>query len=242
MNIALVDDEALDRDEAVAYLKEHIHAEYPEEESSLRLDVFTSGEEFIDGFMLGSYDLIILDIYMKGLSGLDTARLIRKKDLEAGIVFLTSSDEHILEGYRVFATGYFIKPLSGHMQDFARTFAYVFAKLQERRKYILLQVKGEDIEIPYRDIIYMDMSEGRQLVFHLSGQDISTYGSYAEFQEKLLADKRFLECHHRIIVNMDHVESMDDEIFLLKEGRTIPISRRKKHEAKIAYMKYLIGR
>lgn len=242
MNIALVDDEALDREEAVAYLKEHIHAEYPEEERSLRLEVFASGEEFMDRFLPGSYDLIILDIYMKGLSGLDTARLIRKKDLEVGIVFLTSSDEHILEGYRVFATGYFIKPLSRHMQDLAKTFAYVFAKLRERRKYIMLQVMGEDIEVPYRDIIYVDMNEGRQLVFHLSGQDISTYGSYAEFQEILLADSRFLECHHRIIVNMDQVESMDDETFLLKEGRTIPISRRKKHEVKIAYMRHLIGR
>ena len=241
MKIAIVDDDSLDRQSAESCLRQQICTRYPEAADALKIECFASGEALLENFLPGSFDLIVLDIYMEGVSGLDTARVIRTRDLEVGIVFLTSSVEHILEGYRVFATGYFIKPLAEHLQEFAETLAYVFAKLLEKRKQVLLQVRGKEIEVPYREILYVDMNEGRQLIFHLSGQDISTYGVYADYQKILLADRRFLECHHRIIINMDQVESMKAENFLLKDGRSSPISRRKKHEAKTAYMRYLIG-
>jgi len=61
-------------------------------------------------------------------------------------------------------------------------------------------------------------------------------------QEMLSGDDRFLECHHRIIINMEQVRRMEAEEFTMKEGSRVPISQRRKKEAKTAYMHYIAHR
>ena len=241
MNIAIVDDDALDLETAADYLEEHIRSAYPE--ATVQIDAFPGGEALLESFRFGKYDLIVLDIYMKGISGMETARAIRRKDNEVRIVFLTSSDEHLLEGYRVFAVGYFIKPLTEHREEFSETLAHIFPALMERSKEIALPVRGMEVKVPYRDIFYVEVGEKRKLFFHLSGQKIlATSMPYEECCGILLADGRFLECHHRIIVNLDCVEDMGQDDFVLKDGTHIPISRRKRQAVKIAYMDHFLQR
>ena len=121
MHIAITDDRASDLADAKNYIQEHIQERYPEAEEFVQIETFSSAEELLRAFEVGKYDILVLDIYMRDMSGMEAAKIIRKRDAEVSIIFLTSSVEHVLEGYRVFATGYFIKPIMEHAEDFART-------------------------------------------------------------------------------------------------------------------------
>ncbi len=95
MNIAVVDDDAADLATAVNLLRQYADTGCPQ--SDINIATFSSGENILEDFEADKYDLIILDIYMKGISGMETAKAIRKADAEVAVVFLTSSEEHVLE-------------------------------------------------------------------------------------------------------------------------------------------------
>ncbi|MCM1227603.1 MAG: response regulator [Clostridium sp.] len=104
MRIAIVDDEK----NFLSNLKNIIIESYPEPDK-LNISEFGCGEEFIKDFKKSMYDVIILDIEMKELNGLETAEKIRSADNSVIIVFLTSHQEFALQGYEVNAFRYMLK-------------------------------------------------------------------------------------------------------------------------------------
>ena len=108
MNIAIVDDLKTDSDRLVGfidtYMKQH-NLQYG------TLDRFSSGEDFLGAFTPGKYDLIFLDIYMDGITGMETAKRIRQTDHDCRIIFITISPEFAVESYNVNASFYLLKPI-----------------------------------------------------------------------------------------------------------------------------------
>ena len=204
MRIAIVDDEEEVREAARRYLAKMLARYWSKETAVVQLDLFDSAEALLEGFDQQSYDLVLLDICMPGLDGMEAARRLRAESADIGIIFLTTSEEYLMEGYRVFADGYFLKPLGTDEEAFQASLRHVFA----RRDH-----------------------------FHLSRPF-----TYEWSAERLLHDKRFLECYHRIIVNMDRIERMEEGAFVLTSGMKLPISRRRYGAVKVEYMQYMLNK
>ena len=240
LKVAIVDDDLEDLSAAIDYVTNYIFKNHNELSYNLKVKSYQQAADFIKSFETERYDLIILDICMKDIDGIKLARLIRVKDRDCHIIFLTSSDEFLLDGYSVFASGYFIKPLSEHEEEFNNTFNYIYPKLLEKNQEITVSVtKSMDITIPYKNICFIDINENHKLRITTINQELITTMSYQKCQQLLLGDKRFLECHYRIIINMDYIQSMQSDDFILSNGTKIPISQRKRKEAKRRYMQYL---
>ena len=77
--------------------------------STISIDDFSSEEEFLSRFTAGLYDLVILDIYMGDLTGVDVARKIRETDHNVRLVFCTTSNDFASESYEVAACSKFWK-------------------------------------------------------------------------------------------------------------------------------------
>ncbi|MCR5758433.1 MAG: LytTR family DNA-binding domain-containing protein [Selenomonas sp.] len=242
MNIAIADDQKFDLLTTEKQLLGYLRYNHPEIIGGLRMESYTSGEDLLATFTPGKFSLIILDIYMGSMTGIETAEAIRQKDERVPIIFLTTSKEHLLDGYRVFASGYFLKPLVSHAEDFAHTFEHILPELLAMEQDISVPVAGENVDIPFRNIVYVDINDKHSLRLHLAESDVDTLLAYSNCSEILLQDKRFLECHHRIIINMDYVSVMDRDDFVLKDGSKIPISKRRIRDAKVSYMSYLAHR
>ena len=243
MNIAIVDDERIELETAKYYVRKYLRGHYPQEEPTVNIDTFTCAEDLLKGYKPGAYQLVILDICMPEMDGLQAAQMIRARgDNEVQIVFLTGNDDYILNGYRVFAVGYFIKPITNHADEFAKTFEHIFPKLCRKTPEIIFNVDGEEVSVPYRNIFYVDIEEHHKLCVHLTDGKILTDNSYVEVWEILSKDERFLECYHRIIVNMDYIKLMKSDDFVLLDGTLIPISQRKKKDVKVKYMRYFAGK
>lgn len=73
--------------------------------------IFASGEDFLKEYEQGKYDLLLMDIYMGGMTGVEVVQEIRKKDDSLVVAFTTTSTDHTLEGYRLNAFKYIEKPV-----------------------------------------------------------------------------------------------------------------------------------
>lgn len=240
MNIAIVDDDKFELNSAKNYLHDFIKENWSE--MDFNIQTFSCAKEFFEVFKPNLFQLIILDIYMDEIDGLQTAQIIRARgDDDANIVFLTSSDDFILSGYRVFAVGYFLKPITNHEADFIKTFEHIFPKIVKKIPEITLISNGIELSVPLRNILYVDIDYRHKLCVYLAdGKKFVTSNNYSDIQPVLLGDERFLECYHRIIINMDYIKSMELDDFILLDGTSIPISQRKKKEVKVKFMRYFV--
>ena len=240
MNIAIVDDEKVELEAAASYIKEYLHENRSNLEADMNIRTFTCAKDFFDVFKPGLFQLVILDICMPEFDGMQIAQVIRARgDDDANIIFLTANDNFVLNGYRVFAIGYFIKPITRHAQEFAKAFEHVLHKISGKVPELKLTADGTTFSVPLRNVLYVDIDYRHRLCVYLAdGKKFITADKYADHAKILLADERFIECYHRIIINMDYVKSMEHDDFILMDGTSIPISQRKKREVKINYMRY----
>lgn len=243
MKIAIVDDERMELAAAETYLKKYIHDNWADYESEITIETFSCAKDLLKIFKPGMYQLVILDICMEEINGMQAAKIIRARgDDDINIVFLTGNDDYILNGYQVFAVGYFMKPITNHAAEFAKTLEHIFPKLCKGNPEIILNVEGAEVSVPYRNIFYVDINENHKLCVHATEKNFVTGDNYAVIWETLSADERFLECYHRIIINMDYIKSMEQDNFILLNDISVPISQRKKKDVKVKYMRYFAHR
>lgn len=240
LRIAVVDDNPAD----IACIKNYL-IRYFKKRSETFTDysicTFQEGRSFLKDLTCGMYDLIFLDIYMPYMTGIQVAQKVRIIDDGVKILFLTTSKDHALESYSVFAAGYILKPLSERYSFFENLLHRLLPDDKMSGRSLTVRMAGQDaLKIPFSRIRYLDCGQGRNGVIHLEEKDISTLNTYQELAEQLLTDERFLECYHRLLINMDAIVSMDDEQFHLSCGCPVPISRRKKKDVKHQYMQYLL--
>mgnify|MGYP002622681206 CR=1 FL=1 len=241
MNIAVVDDQHRDLLAAKTFLTNYLEKNFAEVAPNVQIQTFSNPKDFLSDFAPEKFDLLILDIFMQPLNGIQVAQIVRNQNRDVSIIFLTTGDDFILEGYKVFAVGYFLKPLSENIAQFAKTFQYIFPKLVENQKKLPVRVGSGEILIPYKNIIYIDIDERHKLQIHLPDKQFSANMTYDDCFNALKTDSRFVECYHRILLNMDFIKLMDSEDFILTDGTKIPISKRKSKESKLKYMNHLLN-
>ena len=246
MKIALVDDQFTDLHQSEAFLKNYLAQNFSEVADSIQLDTFLNPQDLLNSFEPKKFDLFILDIFMKPLNGIQVAQVIRKRDKDAAIIFLTSSEDFILEGYKVFAVGYFLTPAfycRNKAEQFNETFSFIFRKLLANQKNLTVTIKNGGLEtsIPYKSIKFIDIDWQHRICIHLAEEKLYPSVSYEKIWSELQTDGRFIECYHRIIVNMDFIKYMEGEDFILNDKTLIPISQRKSRDSKSKYMRHLLN-
>ena len=239
LKIAIVDDSPDDRKTALAYIKK-----YFENHTDFILPMFFeygSGEEFLADFAPRKFDIIVLDIYMNTLSGMEAAKYIRETDKAVCLIFLTTSKEHVYAGYSVQALGYVPKPLHDHADVFANGLDACIERLWPDQSTLTFHVDKTVASIPLREILYADC-QLRDACLHLSdGRELTVKESIREVVTALLCDNRFLECHRNTVVNMAHIRTMNDGDFQLKNGEHVPFALRRRAELRRCYMDFFIG-
>lgn len=206
-------------------------------DNSKKISRFHSGEEFLAEFKSGSFDLIILDIFMGGMLGIDVARKIRESDNDARLVFCTTSNEFASESYEVNAQYYLHKPFTEKsvksMLDRLGLDSYEFAK------HITLS-NGQSVIL--RNVIYTEYF-GHNVTIHCKrGENIVARVLHSEVEALLCENSYFSCCTKGVIVNFHEVESLNGSDFIMSNKDMVPISRRKYKEVFDAYTKFKFER
>lgn len=239
MEIAIVDDEAEVRRELEQVLRQYFKKHYPRLLPALSFLKFSNAEDFLPLQREHEFALIFLDIYMDEMTGMDAARELRLQGIDAPIIFLTTSTEHQLDGYRVFASGYLMKPLSANLEVLTYILDHCMPVIVARAQQLAVQVGVRPARVSFNRIFYIDCNNARTAVVHLAKEPLVTSNTYQTCLEQLQDDERFMECYHHVLVNMECIDLVVKDTFLLKNGESIPISRRKHHEVRQHYLHYL---
>jgi DNA-binding LytR/AlgR family response regulator len=184
--------------------------------------VFGSGGEFLADFADNGhrYNLILLDIVMDGLNGMETAKRIRAADKDVDIVFITSSPDYVFSGYDVRALHYLIKPVDAGILE--RLIKSVYEE-KYRSHYFLLKSGAQNLRIAVKDVISLE-AFGRKV-------EITTADGMFQYAGKLtellgeLPDGYFVRCHQSCAVSIGKIREIDRFEAVAVNGKRIPISR-----------------
>ena len=202
-------------------------------DTEYNIDTFSSGEAFLSSWRSGLYDLIILDIYMEGMNGIEVARKIRETDRDVRLVFCSSSNEFAGESYELNAHFYLRKPYSREHVNTMLTRLNVEA--YEMKRSVLLP---DGRRIILRNVLYTEYSNHVINIHQKQGETIRCYLTQAQAEALFCKFSYFLVSSRGIIVNLHEVDAKLSDSFRLSNGEMIPISRRKSREVQDAYAKF----
>lgn len=232
MRIAMVDDSIKDVNRLKAYLDRYGQETGAKHESWY----FPDAETFLHSGP-GKFDLVIMDIDMPGINGVDAAREIRREGNDLVIMFVTNMPQYALAGYEVEAVDYVLKPLS--YQDFALKMQKASRYVQRNRDAVItLQTVDGVVSVQTSEILYVE-SALHYLLYHTEKGSWKVRGSIAQAEQEL-GPLRFARCNSGFLVNLRHVQAIEKEDVLVGSHR-LKISRGRRLEFMNAFTRYLGG-
>lgn len=232
MRIAIVDDEKSIR----LMMKEYI--ERFQEESGIAMDItmFCSGVELLENYKK-IFDIIIFDVDMPGLNGMETAKKVREQDNNVTIIFITNMAQYAINGYEVDAVDYIIKPISYY--DFSMKFHRTVAKASQKKDHIIMiDTAAGCRRLKVASITYVEIIS-HYLYFHTEKDVYKVRGSMKEWEGELKS-YGFARTHKSYLVNMKFIEEIKTKD-LMVNGEQIPLGRGYKDELFQNYMQYIKG-
>ena len=230
MKIAIVDDIAAERAELQAVIRDYAAVHGIE----IRTEEYSSGEDLLAGFHPYAYTVLFLDIYMDGMTGIETAKMIREKDDDMGIVFLTTSEEHRADAFSVFATDYLIKPCS--KEAVFRALDHLLHLRTEQEKRLSFTADRRDYSLPLSDIVSVEADGNYLLITDRNERTFRTRMTFRDAESRL--DERFIRIIKGVAVNMDHVVQMGEKICLTDTGSRLPMHSRNGKEVRQQWLNY----
>ena len=232
LNIALCDDDP----GALSHTKA-LFAEYLEGKGPYAISQFSGAMALLDAMRAKSFSLLLLDILMPGLTGMQAARELRRCDRETKIIFLTSSPEFAVESYRVEAFSYLLKPV--HREDLFPVLDRFFLQLRQAEKTVLLSTPEGLLRLPCDQIEVLEINSKKLLFCLTDGTQRQISGTLAEFEPTLLESGSFVKVHRSYLVNMDCIRQLGTGTLVTYSGQTVPISRLLVSGVRQTYLNYL---
>lgn len=191
-----------------------------------------SGEALLETLRTEAVDVLLLDIHMPGLSGLETSRLLPEDG--PYVIFITAHPEHALDAFDVGAVDYVVKPVeAGRLKKaIDRAAAHIRPTSSadtpvDNGKIAIETAKGIVFIAP--DEISHAEYDGFLVTLHVGDRFIATDLSLTELETRL-APSRFERVHRRHLLNLDHVERLEPlpsggYTAHTKSGDEVPVSR-----------------
>ena len=203
----------------------------------VKVRVFNDGEALLKNYIPSQYDLIFMDIYMTGMTGIDTVTAIREVDETVLIAFATTSTEHTLASYRLGALKYIEKP----MKKTAVSQLLDIAQMKKER-VPKVQIKNgmKEFSMAFERILYVEQ-KAHLLLFHLINGEVVEIKEKLSNVEHLFEKQPFLHCHKSYLVNLSYVNGLDAKlmVFNMKYNKNVYIRRGSLPKAKAEFEKYL---
>lgn len=230
LRIAVCDDEALDRAQIAQMAQEILRAE----EIPAEIACFASAGALLHAIQTGgAFQILLLDVMMEGMDGMELAAALRAGQEEAAIVFISSNREMALRGYEV-AARYLAKPLDA--EKLREALLHCCAAYLQPREIVLPTSEGQS-KVDVRAIVYVEPWD-RGVRLHFAHKKVEVRMSIFQVAA-LLPEHQFAYCHRTLLVNLAYVRHLRYCELELKSGERLPISKYRLAQFKSEFMKYL---
>ena len=223
VKVAVCDDLAAERETLCDCLRRY------EKEENLELDIseYDGAEALLSDFRKGnSPDVLFLDIYMNGISGTDALKTLLDEGFSGSSVLCTTSLDHALDGYRLKAEGYLVKPYN--YGDFLDAIWHCKRRFDESKKSIAFVSERLSHTVPLKEILFIE-TDGKGSRVHTSAGNFFTWKKLCEFEEELKNEPSFLRVGRYYLVNMNSVANTTDEKLIFTDEKSINLPVRDKN-------------
>ncbi len=230
VRIALVEDDALYREQLMQYLERYTR----ESGVKFRVTTFSDGDAVVEGYA-ANYDIILMDIVMPLMNGMEAAEHIREMDGDVVIIFITNTPQYAMKGYLVDALDYVLKPIGYYA--FSQRIDRALARMKKRtRSYISVQFKNGMKKLDVSQITYVEVRD-HDLLYHTVSEAFEARGTLSEL-EKVLSPERFFRCSKCCLVNLEYVEAVQNNDIVVG-NELIQVSRARKRALMDALNDYI---
>lgn len=195
---------------------------------------FLSDKELLQFLQNHSADLLFLDIQLNTANGIAIAKQLNQSNPSLSIVYITGYTEYSNEICLSRFSSFLTKPIDELKLKFVLN--QMLNEIETHTNYITLKIGTSPISLDTRKIIYIE-SDRRQIILHCTDTIIQYYYKISDIVD-VLPDS-FVQCHKSYIVNMEYVQSIQNNEILLKTQVKIPVSQKKVHQFKKDFMSYM---
>lgn len=220
LNICLCDDDI----DVLNYYTNKINELSEKNNYACNIETFKSGENLIFEDNPNRFNIIIIDIIMKRMDGIETTKILRKYGYNGVIIFLTSSKDFALDSFQVEPLNYILKNESDDR------FNHIFLKAIEQvykvsNKNIIISSKSQNKVINLDNIVYMESLNKKVILHKISGNLEEINCVFKDIYEKV-KEYSFIRCHKSYIVNIKYVQTFNKLECKVQKDIIIPIGRK----------------
>ena len=230
IRIAICDDEK--------HMSDHIRAMasdfFRKKNREIQLRTFLSGEDLLN--YDGQIDILFLDIQMKGMDGLETARKLRADKFRGFLIFITVLKEMVFQSFEVQAYDYLVKPVDE--KQFGKTMERLYTSMQNASEGNLLVQQGYERRIvPKDEIVFCEIIDRKIYLNLTSGEVVDYYERIENLESKL--DSHFFRCHRSYLINLKHLKGYKNGTAYMDNGKEVPVSRLRSKEFSGVVLQYM---
>lgn len=232
MRIAIVEDDLNEQQRLAALTKQYFDAQG----SPCQITLFSDGDELLESYR-ANWDLILLDIQMKRLNGMEAAEMIRRQDKDVFLVFVTNMAHYAIKGYGVRALDFLLKPVNYRMLE--QVLRQVEHLLAERtKKSIALPTHKGMVRLDVSDIYYAEVEN--HILSVVTAQGTFRLRGTISGIEETLAPYDFFRCNNCYLVNLAHVTRVEPGVAAVG-GHELAVSRPRQKKFMEALTRYIGG-
>lgn len=234
MKIAACDDNALDRAALQAALEL-----YGSTREDVSFTLFSNATDLLCRMETQEFDVLLLDILMPGLTGMEAAGEIRRFNDKTELIFLTSSAEYAVDSYKVRAYYYLIKPVKP--EELFPVLDRLYERFRKPEDMLHLKTPQRLLSIPYSRIEAVEVMD-KTLFFRLTdGTAAEVRLPLSECESRLLSRPEFIKTHRSYVVNLNRMRELSASEFTALSGRRIPVARGHLKTVREAYVRHLFA-
>ncbi len=202
------------------------------------LRCFSSVRQFLEERQ--HYDILLLDIQMEKMRGMEVARVLRLNGEDTILIFVTALKEYAAEAFEVSAFHYLLKPVSE--EKFCGVFESACREVRrlegQKGGQLFFRTKTRSFTLQKSEILYVESAK-RKVEIHTLQDTVSVYATMKHMEERLGAD--FYRCHRGYLVNLAYVAGYRAGSIQLANGGNLYLAREKYSEFVKVYASYLQG-
>lgn len=215
-HIAICDDSEVDS----AFISGLVRKWADENHVAVKVECFSSAEAFLFQYAEDkTFDMLLLDVEMGQLNGVELAKKIRVENNTMQIVFITGYNDYLADGYDVSALHYLIKPVKE--EKLFSVLCRAKEKLIWQERKLLLSMAGETVRIPLYEIRYIKVSGNYVTVY--AKEEYTLKSTLAAIEKQL--DNSFFHAGRSYNINLGYIRKVSKGQVELSEGEQIPLPR-----------------
>ncbi len=188
-----------------------------------------------------NFDIVFLDIQMKGINGMDTAKKLRESGSDAVIIFVTALEEYVYQAFDVDAFHYLVKPFE-RAKFYEILNRAVHRREEEKKRMSAKEEKSISIKcgrvtskVYLKDIIYAEVFN-RKIILHTTDGKLEFYGKLSDLEKEL--KEGFFRPHRAYLIQLRYVLKYDAASITMENGQSVIMAKQKYETFVKKYFEY----